>query len=220
MIKISKRLEAISTFVPNGANVIDIGCDHGILSIYLYQLKTINKIIASDVNKNALNNAIKNIKKNNVPIETRLGNGLDVLKKSDNIDTVVIAGMGAHTIVEILNNNIDKLDNVSSIIIQSNNKIDFLRKEMSKLNYIVSDEEIIFEGGNYYIIVKFSKGKKKYTDAELHFGPILIKKNSDTFREYNKIELDKLKMLLNYLPKNRIIDRYKIKKKIKLYNKI
>ena len=46
MIKISKRLEAISRFVPEGSNVVDIGCDHGLLSIYLYQSKIVNKIIA------------------------------------------------------------------------------------------------------------------------------------------------------------------------------
>ena len=63
MIKISKRLEAISSLVPVNSNVIDIGCDHGLLSIYLFQKKVANKVIASDINENALNNAKENIKK-------------------------------------------------------------------------------------------------------------------------------------------------------------
>ena len=81
MIKLSKRLEAISSLVPNNSKVIDIGCDHGLLDIYLYQNKISSKVIASDINENALNNAKENIKKNNLEkyIETRLGNGLDTL---------------------------------------------------------------------------------------------------------------------------------------------
>ena len=63
MIKISKRLASIASYVEDDASLIDIGCDHGLLDIYLYQTKKNIKIIASDVNQNALNNAIKNIKK-------------------------------------------------------------------------------------------------------------------------------------------------------------
>ena len=63
MIKLSKRLEAISSLVPINSSIIDIGCDHALLDIYMYQKKISNKIIASDINANALNNAKKNIKK-------------------------------------------------------------------------------------------------------------------------------------------------------------
>ena len=107
MIKLSKRLEAISSLVPVNSKVIDVGCDHALLDIYLYQHKISNKIIASDVNENALNNAKENIKEHKLTnqIETRLGNGLDTLNEKDNIDTVIMSGIGAHTIIGILKNN-------------------------------------------------------------------------------------------------------------------
>ena len=35
MIKLSPRLEAISSLVPTNSNVIDVGCDHGYFSIYV-----------------------------------------------------------------------------------------------------------------------------------------------------------------------------------------
>ena len=38
MINLSKRLEAISSLIPNKSKVIDIGCDHGLLDIYLLLL--------------------------------------------------------------------------------------------------------------------------------------------------------------------------------------
>ena len=45
----------------------------------------------------------------------------------------------------------------------------------------------------------------------------MLKKNTKLFQEYNKQELQKLELLLKMLPKNKIIDRYKIKKKIRMY---
>ena len=220
MIKLSKRLEAISSLVPNDSKIIDIGCDHGLLDIYLYQQKKCNKIIASDINESALSNAKDNIKKNNLEkeIETRLGNGLDTLKESDSINTIVISGMGAHTVVGILKNNLDKLKDIDTIIIQSNTKIEFLRKEVTRLNYMIDDEILIEDNKKIYTIIKFIKGKRKYSKKELYFGPILLKKNTKLFQMNNKKELDKLKLLLKMMPKNKIIDRYKIKKKIKIYN--
>jgi len=219
MIKLSKRLEAISSLIPNNSKVIDIGCDHGLLDIYLYQKKISNKVIASDINENALNNAKENIKKNKLEdfIETRLGNGLDTLKENDDIDTIIISGMGAHTVIGIIKNNLNKLKNINTIVVQSNTKIEFLRKEITKLDYLIEDELLIEDNKKIYTIIKFIRGKKKYSKKELFFGPILLKKNSYLFQDNNKSELSKLQKLLNSLPKNKIIDRYKLKKKIRMY---
>ena len=219
MIRLSKRLEAISSLIPNNSKVIDVGCDHGLLDIFLYEQNICNKVIASDINENALNNARENIKKNKLEkyIDTRLGNGLDTLKETDNIDTVIISGMGAHTVVGILKNNLNKLKNINTIVVQSNTKIEFLRKEVIKLNYFIEDEIMIEDSKKVYIIIRFVKGKKKYTKKELFFGPILMKKNSKLFQETNKKDLEKLELLLKLLPKNKIINRYRIKKKISMY---
>lgn len=219
MIKISKRLEKIASFVPQNSKVIDIGCDHGLLDIYLYQKGVSKKIIATDINEQALQNAITNIKNNKLDnvIETRIGNGLDPLQANDNIDTIIISGMGAHTIVGILKNNLNKLQKINNIIIQSNTKLEFLRKEITKLGYVISDEDIIEENKKTYIIEKFVKGKKIYNKKELYFGPILLQKNATTFINYKNKELEKLKIILKILPKNKILERFKIKKEIKLY---
>jgi tRNA (adenine22-N1)-methyltransferase len=219
MIKLSKRLEAISSLVPNNSKVIDIGCDHGLLDIYLYQSKISPKVIASDINENALNNAKENIKNNNLEkyIETRLGNGLETLTEKDNINTIIISGMGSHTAIGILKNNLNKLKKIDTIIIQSNTKIELLRKEVIKLNYIIEDELLVEDNKKVYTIIKFVKGKKKYSKKELYFGPILLEKNTELFQRCNKKELEKLKLLLNLMPKNKIIDRYNIKKKINMY---
>ena len=222
MIKISKRLEAISSLVPINSKVIDIGCDHALLDIYMYQKKIANKIIATDINKNALTNAKENIKNAKLDkfIETRLGNGLEPLNNKDDINTIIISGVGAHTVNGILKNNQSKLKNITTIIIQSNTKLNFLRKEITKLNYKIADELMIEDNKKIYVIIKFIKGKEHYSKKKLYFGPILLMKHDEVFKKYYGEELKKLNIYLELLPKNKLIDRYKIKKEIRLYRNI
>ena len=49
-MQISKRLEAVASFVEQGSVIADVGCDHGYIPIYLYQKGMIPKAIAMDVN--------------------------------------------------------------------------------------------------------------------------------------------------------------------------
>ena len=222
MINLSSRLKLISEFVPLNSKVMDIGCDHGLLDIYLYQNKIVKKIIASDINFSALNNAIENIKANKLEkeIETRLSDGLENIHAEDEIDTLVIAGMGSNTIVNMLKKDIKKLDKIKTIIIQSNTKLEFLRSEIVKLNYYIADEAIIEDNKKIYIVIKFIKGRRKYTKKELYFGPILISTKSLVFQKYTKDNLKKLQCILSSVPKNKILLRYKIKKEIHLYQDI
>ena len=149
-----------------------------------------------------------------------MGDGLDIIDDTDLIDTIIISGMGAHTIIGILKNNFKKLKNINTIIIQSNTKLELLRHEVVKLNYMIVDEIMIEDNKKIYTIIKFVKGNKKYNKKELYFGPILIEKNSTIFKKYTKREFEKLNVLLKLLPKENLLDRYKIKKEIRLYHGI
>lgn len=217
MNKISKRLEVVASFIEDNSKVIDIGCDHGLLSIYLEEKYPNIKVIASDVNKNALSSAIKNIKEAGLEdkIETRLGSGLEVVSSGE-IDTIVIAGMGANTIVGMLKYSKDKLVNVNSIIIQSNTDLYFLRKNIVDTGYYIEDEILVEDKGIIYTVIKFSKGKKKYTYKELYLGPILLAKNDKLFQKKNEKELKTLKMIIKNITKGHYLYRLKIKKNIKI----
>ena len=221
MNNLSKRLKEISNYIPDDIKMVDIGCDHALLDIYLYNNRKNIKIIASDVNENALEQAKTNIKKYNLEsvIKTRISDGLDNINK-DEIDTIVISGMGAHTIVGILHKNLNKLKNVKNIIVQSNNHIDFLRKKIVELNYYIEDETLVKDNNIIYTIISFKKGRKRYNKKELFFGPCLLKENSKLFQEQNKENLKILNKLLEVIPENHRLHRISIKNKIKLYDKI
>ena len=197
---LSKRLQAVATLVDINARVIDVGCDHAYLDIYLTQNNN-NKCIATDINKNALEIAKKNIKKYNLSnkIETKLTNGLTDINVKDN-DNIVISGMGTYTILEIL-----KTNNLSNtLIISSNNNIDILRREVINLGYYIDSEIFIIDKNKPYIIIKFIKGTKKYSKLDILLGPIL--KNNI---EYKKYIIKKYENVLNNISKKKILLRLK-----------
>ena len=214
MIKLSKRLASIALNIDKEDKVVDIGCDHGYLSIYLKAVNGNKIVIATDINENALNMAKKNINKNRILIETRLGNGLDVINYNE-VDTIIISGMVGNTILNILKKN--KLKYIKKIVIQSNTDIPLIRKYINKLGYTIKNEQLIIDKNIYYIIITFSKGKHKYTKKELYFGPILLKENNELFKKKKTIELNKLEKILEKIPNKKIITKYKLKKLIKLY---
>ena len=60
-IKLSDRLQTIADMVKKGSRIIDVGCDHAFLDIYLVKNNIVKKAIASDITKGAINQAIKNV---------------------------------------------------------------------------------------------------------------------------------------------------------------
>ena len=201
-MKLSKRLEAVATLVDVGKRVIDVGCDHAYLDIYL-TLNNDNKCIATDINKNALESAINNIKKYNLEdkIETKLTDGLKDIKINRK-DNIVISGMGTNTIVKILSSS--TLSN--TLIISSNNHIDLLRREVVKLGYYIDTEIFIIDKKKPYIIIKFKRGFRKYNLNDFMFGPIL--KNNVQYRNYmvkkykeiiKQVSFKKVSVKLKYL---------------------
>ena len=221
MIKISKRLKSIADFIDDNSSLVDIGCDHGLLDIYLVQSKENIKVIASDINKNALDNAINNIKKYklNNDIKTILSNGLDNID-TKGLNTIVISGMGTHTIVGILYNNMRKLKNINTLIIQSNNDLDFLRYKVNKLGYKIVDESLVEDAGIIYTVIKFKKGFSIYSKKQIYFGPCLLNENSELFKKRNKQELDKMLKFYPMIPKNHYHHKNKVKWRIKMLKKL
>ena len=199
-MRLSKRLQAVATLVDENVRVIDVGCDHAYLDIYL-TLNNKNDCIATDINENALENAMSNIKKYNLEnkIKTKLTNGLcDIeIKKDDNI---VISGMGTFTILDIL-----KTNNLSdTLIISSNNNINILRKKVIELGFYIDAEIFLIDKKKPYVIIKFKRGYKKYKNNDYLFGPIL-KYNI----EYKNYLINKYKKILNNISKYKIFLRLK-----------
>ena len=175
------RIEAIYSLIDINDKVVDVGCDQAKLSIMLAKRNQFS--IASDISENVINKAKSNIKSN--LIDLRVSNGLSNIKESE-VDTLVLAGMGTHTILDILNNTNIRFKKIITI---SNNYHDILRNKMNDLNYIVDKELIIKENNKYYNLIMFKEGNRKYKERELLLGLNHIDENM--YHEYLDYLLNK-----------------------------
>ena len=209
-MNISNRLKTIADMIDSDYHVIDVGCDHALLDIYLTLNKKI-KCTAIDNKEKVINYSKENIEKYNLTskIELILNDGLENIKIHDD-DIIVLAGLGTKTILNIIANK-----NIKHLIVQSNDDVYNLRYKLTKSNYKVIDEKIVYEKKKYYTIIKLEKGKAKYSKKELEYGPILLKEKNKVFDKYLIKRIDYFEMLLKQVPQKYIIRKLKIKSKIK-----
>lgn len=205
-IKISKRLETIAAMVPKSV-VADIGSDHGKLMIDLFNSGKITKGYAVENKKGPYTRLVKALEEEGIidNVIPMLSDGISELPKS--VTTVVIAGMGGKAIVNILKKDLRKLDNVETLVIDAHSCIPFLRNEVSKIGYTISDEKIIKEDGIFYEIIRFTKSDVAfYSDDDIEFGPILRKEKCAIFKEKYQNRIDEINNIIKTkkLPYNRI----------------
>lgn len=211
---ISERLKTVASFVNEDAFLMDVGCDHALLDIYLYNNRKKINIIASDINELPLEMALNNLKKYNLENSIKLvkQNGIEHIE--DCVDTIVLSGMGTKTILDILFSDPFKLENISNVIISSNNDYFVLRKTMVDNGFYIKDEKIVFEKGKYYPIILFNKGYKDYDEVMLKYGPVLINNMDNVFVDYIKYLINKKKGVLLNLTDKHIELKNIIKKEI------
>lgn len=184
---LSNRLLSIASLINNGESIIDIGCDHGLLDIYLTLNKSC-KCSCCDVNKGIVSRAISNIKKYGLldSIDVFVGNGNADLMLS--LDTVmVMSGMGTSTILKILENN-----RTNTIICQTNTDLYSLRKSVCDMGYFIESEDLVFDNNRYYVSIRFNKGDSNYSYDEYLLGPCLF--DNPLFKDYvNNLYLKNIK---------------------------
>jgi tRNA (adenine22-N1)-methyltransferase len=206
-MKFPDRIVEIAKFIPNGCKMIDIGCDHCLLGIYMAKNRDTKNIIASDINPEPLLQAERNLANFGLEdtVKIRLGNGLEVIENNE-IDTIVISGLGGNKIVDILNE-IEVFDSIKNIVLQPNNNIYEVRYWLTRHGFFISDEKIIEENNNIYEILLFKKGKRKYNIKQLKYGPINLIDKTKLFHKKWDNYIESIRKIINQLPKRRIFKK-------------
>ena len=65
-MKLSKRLELVASFVPEGSRIADIGTDHGYIPIFLTEKGICQSALAMDVREGPLSRAREHIREKNL----------------------------------------------------------------------------------------------------------------------------------------------------------
>ena len=157
-LPLSNRLLACCQFVRPGDRVADVGCDHGYLGIHLLQQGIASSVIASDVKEGPLHGAVLNARKYGVGerISFYLSDGVRQIPRD--FDCVVCAGMGADTMISILEAAPWLRDGKYRLILQCQSKRPALRAYLAQAGFSITRETLARDGKFIYPVMEVSYG--------------------------------------------------------------
>lgn len=220
-MKISRRLEAIAQQCSGFNYLADVGCDHGLLSIYVVKKYNFKHVYLIDINKLPLKSAEENCKKNKIiNCSFILSNGLKDF--NEEVDCLVISGMGGHLIKDIINDSFEKIKKIKKIILQPNTDHEVLREYLYENKFEITFEDMIIDNKKYcyYLCAQYSGDNIIYNVDDIEFGKLRNKVYLDFLeRRYKKLkdeinnindDIIKLKIIEEVERSNKIIKELKV----------
>ncbi|HIX16235.1 MAG TPA: class I SAM-dependent methyltransferase [Candidatus Hungatella pullicola] len=195
-MRLSKRLELVASFVPEGSSLADIGTDHGYVPIWLAQKGVIENAVAMDVREGPLQRARAHIMEAGLEnrIQTRLSDGLTSLRPGE-ADCAVIAGMGGELILHILKEGRFLWDSIRCFVLSPQSELDKVRRYLEEQGFFIFREAMIKEEGKYYTVMAAARdGRHMNYEKDIYYtyGRLLIEEKNQVLREYLKNEEGKL----------------------------
>lgn len=224
----TERLNVIKNMVKPGRGVIDVGTDHGYVPIALALSGYPGIIIASDINPEPLDSAVRSAEENCVSdrISFRLGDGLHSCSSME-VDTAVIAGMGGDLICSIIDSTSWTERPDFRLILQPMTKHEVLRYYLINNGWQIDEEHPVKENGRLFQIFSAhyagvfiqKKGQKteKYKDAELFTGLKRMISDSVLYPEIIESEYNRLEKKLYSIYRNFYSDILLELKEMKIY---
>ena len=185
-IPLSKRLMACCNFISPGDRVADIGCDHGYLGIHLLTQGIASSVIAADVNEGPLQSAMRNAVKFGVQDKMTfyLSDGVRNIPRG--FDVMVCAGMGADTMISILEAAPWLKDIQYRLVLQCQSKTPMLRQYLSEQGWGIMEETVLRDGRFLYTVmeVEFRPEHPRLSVGEFYFPPALLENPAKELPEY------------------------------------
>ncbi len=196
-IPLSPRLQVCAGLVFHGSRVADIGCDHGYLGLHLLQSGRASYVYAADINEGPLQSAIRNAEKYGYSdkMSFYLSNGLRNVPRD--FDQLICAGMGADTIISILEAAPWlKEEKRYSLILQCQSKTPSLRRYLSENGWRIGQEYVVRDGKFLYTVmdVDYRPNAPKLTVGEWYFCPGLVDAPSPETANYYQYVLEGLRI--------------------------
>ena len=184
-LPLSNRLLTCCQFIHPGDRVADIGCDHGYLGIHLLQGRIASSVIASDINEGPLQSAVMNARKYGVQkqISFYLSDGVRIIPRD--FDSMVCAGMGADTMISILEAAPWLKDPKYRLILQCQSKRPELRKYLASQGFSISRETLAKDGKFLYPVMEVSFAPAPLPALwEYYITPQLLEDDSPLLPEF------------------------------------
>lgn len=197
-MQIGSRLETIGRLVTAGSVVADIGTDHAYLPVWLIEQGCIQKAIAGDIAQGPCQAARSTIAQHGLQqqVEVRMGSGLSVVQPGE-ASCITIAGMGASTMIAILEADMSVAEAAEALILQPMAGAASLRKWLCTHGWELVDEELVDDAPHFYEIMAARRGvSRAYSEAEYAVGPVLLAKQHALLTKQLERQLSTTRQLL------------------------
>jgi len=190
MIRLDERLGAIAALAQElmagkaEPRAADIGCDHGQLTAHLLECCPALEMIASDVSAPSLEKARRLLEQRGLSSRACLAvaDGLGAVDRP--VDVIVIAGMGAQTILKILDEGRARIGG-AAVIMQSNVDLPMLRTQLAAKGFTVEREVYTQAAGRHYVTLAARLGDARGIDTrEALLGAAVCGNMSEGQRAY------------------------------------
>ena len=197
--RLSQRLTAVASLVPQGAYLADVGSDHAWLPIFLVESGKIDYAMAIDNKTGPFLRMKENIESSKAKNRITPLNSDGITRLNEGVDTLALCGMGGLLACSILEAHPENLANIQTIIIDPHRDLMAVRKRVSELGFRIDEEVMVKEDRVFYTIIRFVRGfpKAPYTPNELAFGPILMRRADPIYVEWLETQKKKIGELLN-----------------------
>lgn len=185
-LPISERLLACAAYIRPGETVADVGCDHGYLGIHLLKNGIAARVFASDINEGPLQSALHNARKYGVADRMSFHLSAGVCHVPREFDVMVCAGMGADTMVSILDAAPWLKSSRYRLILQCQSKTPSLRRYLSENGWCIQKECALRDGRFLYTVMEvcWEPDSPRLTAGQWHFSPALLNDPSPEAKEY------------------------------------
>ena len=192
-IPLSRRLQRCADYIGTANRVADIGCDHGYLGISLLKNGQAQSVIAADIRPMPLQAAKENSKRFGFEehMSFFLSDGVAAIPRD--FDVMVCAGMGADTIVSILENSPWLQSTSYRLILQCQSKTALLREYLNKHGFTICRESALKDGRFLYTVMEVVyKTDIPFTPGQCYFSPALARERTEETRAYYRQVLTQL----------------------------
>lgn len=198
LFSLDNRLSLCSSFVRSGKRICDVGTDHCYLPVFLVYTGVCPFAIATDINEGPLKSALDCVNRFSLSdkIDLRLCDGLAKVNQNE-VDDIIIAGMGGELITSILNNSsIVKNKNIN-LILQPMTKYEVLIKYLYDNGFKIINQKACSDINKHYTVINavYCGIKSNYTSLDCYKGKLDI--NNDESKLF-------LKQTLKYIKKKSI----------------
>ena len=200
-LHLQPRLRLLADMVPQGARLADIGTDHGYLPVWLMQQGRIASAIAADIGPEPLAHARRTAEEYGAALDLRLCDGLRGIAAHE-ADTVVMAGMGGETIIQILTDSPWPRDSGCTLLLQPQTKVELLRLWLSRNGYVCRDERLVWDKGKLYVVLQMTAGEPFTPDEARLYGGLHLE-GDPLYGDYLEAHLHRLRRRLDGLRHSR-----------------